>query len=114
MWAQGSGEIHGVFLPPHPWEDLEGIPSLGTGIKRRGRHVRLVSSSDEACSQSGSDNDTAAEEQAEFERVQVLLVLQGITKKMDEMIQLLQLIQNKTDTVPKAHKTPSSVRRQHG
>ena len=23
----------GVFLPPHPWEDLEGIPSLGTDIK---------------------------------------------------------------------------------
>ena len=36
MWAQGSGEIHGVFLPPHPWEDLEGIPSLGTAIKLEG------------------------------------------------------------------------------
>jgi hypothetical protein len=46
---------------------------------------RLVSSSDKACSQSGSDNDTAAEEQAEFERTQVLLVLQGITRKMDDV-----------------------------
>ena len=36
MWAQGSGQIrqkYGVFLPQHPWEDLEGIPSLGTDIK---------------------------------------------------------------------------------
>jgi hypothetical protein len=36
MWAQGSGEIgqkYGLFLPPHPWEDLEGISSLGTDIK---------------------------------------------------------------------------------
>jgi hypothetical protein len=57
---------------------------------------RLVSSSDEACSQSGSDNDTAAEEQTEFERVQLLFILQGIrSRKMDEMIQLFQPIQNK-------------------
>jgi hypothetical protein len=83
--------------------------SLGTGIKCRGRRARLVSSSDEACSQSGSDNDTAAEEQAEFERVQNLLVLKGITRKMDEMIQLLQPIQDKTDTVSTAHKTSSVV-----
>ena len=25
-----------MFLPPHPWEDLEGIPSHGTGIKLEG------------------------------------------------------------------------------
>ena len=36
-------------------------------------------------------------------------VWQGITRKMDEMIQLLQPIQDKTDTVSTAHKTSSSV-----
>ena len=31
VWAQESDDIrqqYGVFLPPHPWADLEGIPSL--------------------------------------------------------------------------------------